>query len=309
MPELPDIITYIEALEERVLGSRLDRISLYHPFLLRTVEPQPEACHGQSVLAVHRSGKQIVLELEGDLYIALHLMIAGRLKWLERAPASRGGKPVLADFAFSSGWLRLSEAGSKRRAALRIVPDRGAFENLHRGGVEPLECSADAFARALRSENHTLKRALTDPRIVSGIGNAYSDEILHEARLSPFLLTGAATDTQLSALHAATVRIVETWIELLRAERSGAFPAKVTAFHPDMSVHGRFGTPCPVCGTTIQRIRYAENETNYCPRCQTGGTIYADRALSRLLKSDWPRDIEELERLDERTRRGRREKA
>ena len=300
MPELPNIVTYIEALEERVLGARLERITLYHPFLLRSVEPPPESCHGQTVSALHRAGKQIGLELSGGQFIALHLMIAGRLKWLEKPPASRGGKAVLADFAFSSGVLRLTEAGSKRRAALRILPDRPTFEGLRRGGVEPLECSTETLAQALGRENHTLKRALTDPRIVSGIGNAYSDEILHAAGLSPFLLTGSATGAQIETLHNAIIRVLNEWITLLRTERDTAFPGTVTAFHPQMSVHGRFDQPCPVCGTTIQRIRYAENETNYCPRCQTEGKVYADRALSRLLKNDWPRDIDELERLSER---------
>ncbi len=301
MPELPNIVSYLEALEERVLDARLKRIRIYHPFLLRSVEPTPESCHGQTVSALHRAGKQIVFELEGGQFVALHLMIAGRLKWLEKEPSSRGGKAVLADFEFSPGVLRLTEAGSKRRAALRILPDRPAFENLRRGGIEPLECSTESFAQALRRENHTLKRALTDPRIVSGIGNAYSDEILHAAGLSPFLLTRSATDAQIEALHSAVIRVLNEWITLLRTERGTAFPGRVTAFHPQMSVHGRFDQPCPVCGTTIQRIRYAENETNYCPRCQTEGRVYADRALSKLLKNDWPRSIEELERLSERS--------
>lgn len=297
MPELPDIVNYIEAARELTVGSPLTHITVHHPFLLRTVSPSPQECAGRIVTGIRRVGKQIVFELEGELFAAIHLMIAGRLVWAARAGSRKG---TLAELAFSRGTMRLTEAGTKRRAALRILAGAEALTALDRGGVEPLECSTDEFAAALRRENRTLKRALTDPRLVSGIGNAYSDEILHAARLSPFLRTGALPDETIARLHSAVRETLVTWIDRLRAERAGGFPARVTAFHPAMGVHGRYGKPCPACGTAVQRIRYAENEANYCPRCQTDGRVYADRALSRLLKDDWPRTVEELERSVER---------
>ena len=296
MPELPDIANYVEALSEVTAGARLERIVVRHPFLLRTVSPPPDDCAGRPVRAVHRVGKQVALELDGGLFAAVHLMIAGRLSWLPTGKTARAWKGLLAELVFSTGTLGLTEAGTQRRAALRIFGSADELAALDRGGVELLSCTPEELAAALRRENHTIKRALTDPRLVSGVGNAYSDEILHAARVSPFARTASLTDEEIATLHGTARAVLTEWTERLRAERAGGFPKKVTAFHPAMAVHGRFGAPCPVCGTAVQRIRYAENECNYCPRCQTDGKLYADRALSRLLKSDWPATIEELER-------------
>jgi formamidopyrimidine-DNA glycosylase len=301
VPELPDIEVYLEALRARVLGERLSGVRLANPFLLRTADPPLAAAAGRRVVAVRRLGKRVVLALEGDLYLAVHLMIAGRLHWREaggKGPA-RTGK-VLAELEFPRGTLVLTEAGTKRRAALHLVQGEPALAALGRGGVEVLECDLGAFRAALARENHTLKRALTDPRLVSGIGNAYSDEILHRARLSPVALTARLGGEEWARLFGAARSVLSEWIERLRREAAGGFPAKVTAFREGMSVHGRYRLPCPACGAAVQRIRHAENETDYCPRCQTGGRILSDRALSRLLKEDWPRTVEEMERLESR---------
>lgn len=304
MPELPDITVYVEAIRDRVLGETLQGIRIAAPFLLRSVAPPIEEAHGRRVLDVLRIGKRIGVELGPDeagrqpdarLFLVLHLMIAGRLHWKEahaRIPAKVG----LAAFDFRGGTLTLTEAAKMKRASLQLVSGEDALAACDPGGVEPLEIDLAAFADALTRENHTLKRALTDPTLFSGIGNAYSDEILHKARLSPIRLTSRLSEEEIMRLHGAVIDTLTTWIERLRADsaRTG-FPEKVTAFRSEMAVHGRFGKPCPVCGATVQRIVYAENETNYCPRCQTEGRILADRALSRLLKGDWPRSIEELE--------------
>jgi formamidopyrimidine-DNA glycosylase len=294
VPELPDITVYIDALEERLRGHRLERARLKSPFLVRSVDPPIAAAEGRVVERLLRLGKRIVFGLEGDLFLVLHLMIAGRLKWGDPG-AGIPGKLGLAAFDFDSGTLLLTEAGSKKRASLHLVRGEAGLQPFLRGGIEPLDADAAMFATALRSENHTLKRALTDPRLFSGIGNAYSDEILHRARLSPMALTTKLDDAQVERLHAATQATLRDWIARLRQERGAGFPERVTAFRPGMAVHGRFDEPCPDCGTAIQRIVYAENECNYCPRCQTGGRLLADRALSRLLKDDWPRTIDELE--------------
>jgi formamidopyrimidine-DNA glycosylase len=295
MPELPDITIYLEALQTRIQGATLDRVELRNPFLLRTVDPTIDACAGHRVTKLRRLGKRIAVGFDHDVWLVLHLMIAGRLHW-----HAQGSKPkarsALALFHFDTGLLTLTEAGTKRRASLHVVRGEHGLEALHAHGLEVLETDAATFIARLRSENHTLKRALTDPHILSGIGNAYSDEILHAARLSPMLQTRHLTDAEAQRLYEATVDTLRAWTQRLRDRAAGEFPEKVTAFHPDMAVHGRYGTPCANCGTEIQRIRYAENETNYCPRCQTGGKVLADRSLSRLLKDDWPRSIEELER-------------
>jgi formamidopyrimidine-DNA glycosylase len=294
MPELPDITVYIEALERRVLGRRLTAVRITHPFLLRSTDPPLRDFEGRAVEQLRRLGKRIAFGFEGGLWLILHLMIAGRLHWQAagaKGPARRG----LASFEFESGTLSLTEAGSKRRAALHTARGEAELASHQRGGLEPLEADLAAFAAALRRENHTLKRALTDPTLFSGIGNAYSDEILHAARLSPVALTAKLGADEVARLHAAVERTLRDWIERLRVEAGDAFPEKVTAFRAEMAVHGRFGRPCPACGTTVQRIRCADNETNYCPRCQTEGRVLADRALSRLLHGDWPRSIEELE--------------
>ncbi len=296
MPELPDVIAYIEALRERILGERLERVRLKSPFLLRSVEPSPRDAEGRSVESIRRAGKRIVLGIEGDLYLVLHLMIAGRLHWRARG-AGVPGKIGLAAFDFAGGSLILTEAGSKKRASLHLARGGEALAAFDRGGLEILDADRAAFGGALRRENHTLKRALTDPRQFSGVGNAYSDEILHRAGLSPMALTRRLSDGEIARLHEAAVAVLREWTERLRRERAGGFPEKVTAFRDGMSVHGRFREPCPACGTPVQRIVYAENECNYCPRCQTGGRILADRALSRLLRRDWPKTIEEMERL------------
>lgn len=296
MPELPDITIYIDALEKRVRGARLLDVHLKNPFLLRSVSPPLGSVTGKTVLGVRRLGKRIVFELEGDLYLVVHLMIAGRLKWREagKKPAS---KIDLAAFEFSSGTLLLTEAGSKRRASLHVVGGNAGLGAFDRGGLEVLDATLPQFAERLTSESHTVKRALTDPRLFSGIGNAYSDEILHRARISPVKLTRRLSPDEIQTLHDAARATLIEWTERLRAETGDRFPEKVTAFREQMAVHGRYGQPCPVCGTAVQRIRYADNETNYCPTCQTEGRLLADRALSRLLKEDWPRSLEELDEI------------
>jgi len=286
MPELPDLASYIESLERLVRGQRLSGVKLFNPFLLRTAVPPLSAAEGKRVLGLSRIGKRIVLRLEGDLFLVLHLMIAGRLHWPGKK--TRG---TLAFFEFENGTLSLTEAGSKRRASLHLVQGAAALKAMDPGGIEPLEADAAAFASRLKSENHTLKRALTDPRLFAGIGNAYSDEILHHAKLSPIALTRDLSGADVERLYHSTQAVLRLWIERLRSE---GVPEKVTAFRDEMAVHGRFGKPCPVCGAPVQRIVYAENETNYCARCQTGGRVLADRALSRLLKKSWPRSIDEL---------------
>jgi len=293
MPELPDITVYIEALEARTVGQTLERIRIPKPFLLRSVDPPLSAANGKRVTGIRRMGKRIVLELDDDLFLVIHLMIAGRLRWVP-AGAKVPGKIGLAAFDFSNGTLILTEAGTKRRASLWLVRGKKALEQFERGGLEVLDATLDQFAERLRRENHTLKRSLTDPRLFSGIGNAYSDEILHRARLSPIKHTSKLTDDEISTLLHATREVLLEWTERLRQEAKGDFPTGVTAFRDEMAVHGKFGKPCPVCGTPVQRIRYADNETNYCPRCQTDGRLLADRALSRLLREDWPRSIDEM---------------
>jgi formamidopyrimidine-DNA glycosylase len=303
MPELPNILVYIQALEPRILGQVLERVRLANPFLLRSVDPPLDAVTGRPVLGLRRAGKRIVLAFPGEVFLLVHLMIAGRLHW-KPAGAKIPGKIGLAAFDFPSGTLTLTEAGSKRRASLHLVRGEAALREHDPGGLEVLEADLPAFRAALVRESHTLKRALTDPRLFSGIGNAFSDEILHRARLSPVRLTGQLTASEVEALHAATRETVLAWTDRLGREAGEGFPEHVTAFHPAMAVHGRFGKPCPACGTPVQRIVHAENETNYCPRCQTGGKLLADRALSRLLKQDWPRTLEELEERRSGAKRG-----
>jgi formamidopyrimidine-DNA glycosylase len=302
MPELPDIVVCIEALEPRILGRRLERVRLASPFLLRTVTPPIQALEGRTVRTLRRLGKRIAIGLDGDLWLVLHLMIAGRLHWRDQAVPSTGTRlkrlaprRALATFDFQHGSLVLTEAGSKKRASLHVVEGAGAVQALDPGGLETLEADLPTFVARLTSENHTLKRALTDPHLFSGIGNAYSDEILHEARLSPVALTRRLSDEEVARLHEATRRTLWEWTERLRQAARGGFPEKVTAFREGMAVHGRFGEPCRRCGAKVQRIRYADNETNYCARCQTSGKLLADRSLSRLLKQDWPRSLEEIE--------------
>ena len=293
MPELPDITVYIEALEARIVGQPLERIRIAKPFLLRSVDPPISSANGKKVVGIRRIGKRIGIELEDDLFLVIHLMIAGRLRWVP-AGAKIPGKLGLAAFDFPNGTLILTEAGSKRRASLWLVRGEPALEQFQRGGLEVLDATVAEFKDRLTRENHTLKRSLTDPRLFSGIGNAYSDEILHRAKLSPVKHTRRLTDEEISTLFDATKTVLVEWTQRLRDESAGDFPAKVTAFREEMAVHGKFGKPCPVCGTPVQRIRYADNETNYCPRCQTDGKLLADRALSRLLKQDWPKSIDEL---------------
>ncbi|HEX2122745.1 MAG TPA: DNA-formamidopyrimidine glycosylase family protein [Thermoanaerobaculia bacterium] len=293
MPELPDITIYVDALASRVLGHTLEKLRLGNPFVLRTVEPSPADAAGKRVEALRRLGKRIVFALEDELFIVLHLMIAGRLKWLPKG-AKIPGKLGLAAFDFDNGTLVLTEAGSKRRASIHVVRGEEALRAHDPGGIEPLEMSLDEFRAALTRERHTLKRTLTDPHVFSGIGNAYSDEILHRARLSPVQLTTNLSEEEIERLHGAIRETLLLWVGRLRAETGAGFPEKVTAFRPEMAVHGRYGQPCPDCGTPVQRIVYADNETNYCARCQTGGKLLADRALSRLLRGDWPRSIDEL---------------
>jgi formamidopyrimidine-DNA glycosylase len=292
MPELPDLTVYLEALERRILGSVLIRLHVVGPFVLRSVSPSPAESEGKRVTGLRRVGKRIVFALEDDLFLVVHLMIAGRFKWHDRTP-KLNRRLALAAFEFDSGTLVLTEAGTKRRASLHVVRGETALAEFDRGGLEVLEASCEAFAVRLRSENHTLKRALADPRLFSGIGNAYSDEILHRARLSPLMLTSRLADADVTRLFDATQATLVEWTERLRVGTGDAFPEKVTAFREGMAVHGRYGEPCPVCGTPVQRIRYADNETNYCARCQTGGRLLADRAMSRLLKHDWPRTVDE----------------
>jgi formamidopyrimidine-DNA glycosylase len=293
MPELPDIEVYLNSLRERIGGHTLARVRLKNPFLLRTAMPPIESVAGRRVVELRRVGKRIVIGLEGDLYLVIHLMIAGRLHWRD-PEALREPRNSLAAFEFDSGHLYLTEAGSKRRASLHLVAGVADLNALDPGGLDVMSMDAATFAHTLRVRNHTLKRALTDPHIFSGIGNAYSDEILHAAKLSPLALTSKLSDTDAAVLFAATRATLAAWIARLSEQTSGKFPEKVTAFHDAMAVHGRYGKPCPVCGAPIQRIVYADNETNYCARCQTGGRILADRALSRLLHDDWPRNIDEL---------------
>ncbi len=293
MPELPDITVYLEALQARIVGQQLQRIRVNSPFLVRTFDPPLESVAGKTVRELRRLGKRIAIGLDDDLWMVLHLMIAGRLHW--KPPGAKlAGKYNLAAFDFASGTLLLTEAGAKRRAALYLVRGDDALAQHKPPGLEVFSATFDEFQTALRGESHTLKRALTDPSIFSGIGNAYSDEILHRARLSPVMLTQKLSPEEVQRLFTATRDILQEWIDRLRQQAAGDFPEHVTAFRPEMAVHGRYGKPCPDCGSPVQRIRYADNETNYCPLCQTGGRILADRSLSRLLKSDWPRRLDEL---------------
>ena len=294
MPELPDVVVYLEALEPRILGRRLSSVRLLSPFVLRTVDPPITALRDRRVLTLGRMGKRIVLGFEDELFLVIHLMIAGRLRW--GPPGMKApGRIGLAALDFDAGTLVLTEAGSKRRASLHVVAGSAGLAGFERGGLEPLETSPAEFTARLRLESHTLKRALTDPRLFSGIGNAYSDEILHRARLSPLKLTGRLSEEEATRLYVAVQTVLQEWTQRLRAERGEGFPERVTAFRDGMAVHGRYRQPCPTCGTPVQRIRYAENETNYCPSCQTEGRLLADRGLSRLLKEDWPRSLEELD--------------
>ena len=296
MPELPDIAVYVEALEKRIVNRTLRHITVGNPFLLRTAEPPISEAQGKPVQRVFRIGKRIAIELVGGMTLVLHLMIAGRLHWREPGEKRASQRP-LAVFEFDGGALILTEAGTKRRASLHLLRTGPAVDALDPGGIDVLESSASDFSSRLRSENHTLKRALTDPRLFSGIGNSYSDEILFEARLSPFALTGKLTDAEVQALYDAARTVLRQWIDRLRAEAREGFPEKVTAFRPEMAVHGRYRLPCPRCGSAVQRIRYADNETNYCAPCQTGGKLLSDRALARLLGQDWPKTVEGLETL------------
>ena len=299
MPELPDIAAYITALEPRIVGQPLERVRLQSAFLLRTAQPPLTDVEGRVVRELRRIGKRIAIGVENDLWLVLHLMIAGRLHW--RAPEAKlAGRQTLAAFDFANGSLVLTEAGSKRRASLHIVRGEESLRSFDAGGIDVFSSNLDAFRAALTAENHTLKRALTDPRLLSGIGNAYSDEILHAAQLSPLTLTQKLQPREWERLFAATRHTLEFWINRLRAEASAAFPEKVTAFRKGMAVHGRYSEPCPRCGDKVLRIRYADKETNYCARCQTGGKVLADRSLSRLLGSDWPKTLEELEALKRR---------
>jgi formamidopyrimidine-DNA glycosylase len=296
VPELPDITLYIEALGERIVGARLERVLLVNPFLLRTAIPPLESATGRRVERLRRVGKRIAIGLEGDLWLVLHLMIAGRLHWYASGQKV-SGRAALARFEFDRGTLTLTEAGSKRRASLYLLAGDAELERIDPGGLEIFGADLPAFTARLQLEHHTLKRALTDPQLLSGIGNAYSDEILHRARLSPLAMTHKLAPEEIARLYQATRSTLEDWTTRLREAGGAGFPEGVTAFRPGMAVHGRHGQPCPDCGTRVQRIRYADNETNYCPRCQTEGRVLADRALSRLLKDDWPKTVDELERL------------
>lgn len=296
VPEYPDLTLYLEAAAQTLLGKTLERVRIASPFLLRTHDPKVTLLEGKALVGTRRLGKRLVFAFDDELYLALHLMIAGRLR-LRPKGAALSRKVGLAAFDFPEATLLLTEASPRKRAALHLVRGQEALAQLDAGGLEPLQCSLEAFAERLRSENHTLKRSLTDPRLFAAIGNAYSDEILHRARLSPVLLTSRIDDEQLGRLHAATREVLETWTDRLRREGRGRFPEKVTAFHAEMAVHGKFGKPCPACGATVQRIRRAESEVNYCPECQTGGKLLADRSLSRLLHDDWPDTWEALEEM------------
>jgi formamidopyrimidine-DNA glycosylase len=293
MPELPDITVYLEALNRRIVGRRLNKVRMRSPFLVRTYDPPLGAAEGKAVRELRRIGKRIAIGLDDDLWLILHLMIAGRLHWKEPG-AKLPGKHALAAFDFENGTLLLTEAGSKHRASLHVVLGEDALKAHDPGGLDVFAATAAQFAAAVRRENHTVKRVLTDPRVFDGIGNAYSDEILHRARLSPFALSQKLSEEEVGRLFTATRAVLREWIERLRAQAGDGFPEKVTAFRPDMAVHGKFKQPCPVCGAPVQRIRYADNETNYCPGCQTGGRILADRSLSRLLRDDWPRHLDDL---------------
>jgi formamidopyrimidine-DNA glycosylase len=296
MPELPDVTVYIEALRARVLDRRLTGYAILSPFVLRTVDPTLDSLVGQPVRAIERLGKRIVFDFDEELFLVIHLMIAGRFRWFDaKARKKLPGRIALADFEFESGSLVLTEAGTKRRASLHVVRGRSALAEFDRGGLEVLDATLEQFAERLARENHTVKRSLTDPRLFSGIGNAYSDEILHRARLSPLRLTSKLAPDEVARLFDATRTTLVAWTDVMRAESAGGFPEKVTAFREGMAVHGRYRLPCPDCGTPVQRIRYRDNETNYCPTCQTEGRLLADRALSRLLKQDWPKTVEELE--------------
>jgi formamidopyrimidine-DNA glycosylase len=298
MPEFPDIAVYCESIERELSGAVLKRILLPSVFVLRTVDPPVMAFEGKPLVATQRLGKRIVFEFEGDLFAVIHLMIAGRLKWFAVGEKVPMNKIVLARFEFDRGTLALTEAGTKRRASIHLVRGRDGLSAHDPGGIDPLTCSKDEFISRLTHENHTLKRALTDPRAFSGIGNSYSDEILHRARLSPLALSQKLKADELAGLHAATRDVLQEWLVRMRketAESANGFPEKVTAFRPEMAVHGKFKQPCPVCGTLVQRIVYADNESNYCPVCQTGGKLLADRALSRLLKASWPKNVDELD--------------
>jgi formamidopyrimidine-DNA glycosylase len=299
MPELPDVTVYVEALQTRVIDHKLIRALVKSLFLLRTADPPLSATQGRTVQDVRRLGKQIAIGVVGDLWLVLHLTIAGRLHWNTSTP-KLGGRNLLAAFEFDNGWLSLTEAGTQHRASLHVAEGEKGLRALSAGGIEPLDVSLAAFSVAMRSANHTLKRSLTDPHIFSGIGNAYSDEILHRAQLSPIAMTQKLTEQEVERLYDATRATLLEWTDRLRAESARAFPEKVTAFRPGMAVHGRYGQPCPRCGAKVQRIRYASNETNYCAPCQTGGRLLADRALSSLLHEDWPRTLDDLEALKKR---------
>jgi formamidopyrimidine-DNA glycosylase len=299
MPEYPDIVVYIERLRHYVSQRHLQAVRLAHPFLLRTVEPPIQAIEGRRLIALERLGKRIVFCFEGDLFLVLHLMISGRLRW-RKVGAKLAGRSALAGLDFETGTLLITESATQKRASLHVVAGREMLQEFDQGGLEVLEASEAAFREVILAENHTLKRSLTDPRLISGIGNAYSDEILHRARLSPVKQTKYLAEDEVTRLYGAVRQVLTEWAERLRAEVGDGFPEKVTAFRAEMAVHGRFGEPCPVCGTSVQRIRYATRETNYCPQCQTGGKLLADRSLSRLLREDWPRSIEALEQRKRR---------
>ncbi|MGE5748701.1 MAG: Fpg/Nei family DNA glycosylase [Gemmatimonas sp.] len=293
MPELPDVTVYVESIAAKVGGRVIERVRISSPFVVRSVDPPIREIEGRTVGQVRRIGKRIAIGLDDDLWIVIHLMIAGRFRWL-KAGAKIPRRLGLAAFDFENGTLLLTEAGTQRRASITVVRGEKSLEEIDRGGVEPLEVDERTFAERLTRENHTLKRSFTDPTLFSGIGNAYSDEIFHRARISPIKLTSRLTEEEISRLYTATREVLMEWTDRLRRKAGGEFPAKVTAFHDEMAVHGRYGKPCPVCGSPVQRIRYASNETNYCARCQTDGKLLADRALSRLLKQDWPKSIDEL---------------
>ena len=293
MPELPDVTVYVELIAAKTVGRNIERVRIASPFVVRSVDPPMRDVEGMAVRDVRRIGKRIAIGLDDDLWIVIHLMIAGRFRWIKPG-AKLPGRLGLAAFDFENGTLLLTEAGTQRRASITLVRGEAALAEIDRGGAEPLEVSEETFAERLTRENHTLKRSFTDPTLFSGIGNAYSDEIFHRARISPIKLTSRLTPDDIKRLYVATRDVLTEWTNRLREEAGGEFPAKVTAFHDEMAVHGRYGKPCPVCGTPVQRIRYASNETNYCARCQTDGKLLADRALSRLLKQDWPKSIDEL---------------